>query len=323
VIFLFYADYVPDDAAKFSNRVRRLLAPVYKTLTGRQKVTGFQVWYQNLVQGLTRCGYEVVLNQKDLAARRPDRPVGLMGYPSILDGWPLENPAVLGPGLLDHPRARPDLMDDPRYRLYLTTCDWVHDMFAAEYGAVCVPWHGGIDTDEWYDTTNMPKDVDVLVYDKIRWRREHYEPNLLEPVMSELRTRGLRTAYVRYGNYSYAAYRKLLQRARSMVFLCEHETQGMAYQEAMSCGLPVLAWDQGWWLDPQRARHSADPIRATSVPYFSTACGRTFSGREEFADEFAAFWSDLDAYRPRAYVVDNLSLAGSAELYARYYHSLG
>ena len=37
-----------------------------------------------------------------------------------------------------------------------------------------------------------------------------------------------------------------------MIFLVEHETQGIAYQEAMACDVPILAWDQGNWLDPKR-----------------------------------------------------------------------
>jgi glycosyltransferase involved in cell wall biosynthesis len=37
-----------------------------------------------------------------------------------------------------------------------------------------------------------------------------------------------------------------------MVFLCEHETQGFAYQQALSCGVPIIAWDRGGLLqDPK------------------------------------------------------------------------
>ena len=36
-----------------------------------------------------------------------------------------------------------------------------------------------------------------------------------------------------------------------MIFLCEHETQGIAYQQALSRNVPILAWDRGGdWQDP-------------------------------------------------------------------------
>jgi len=34
-----------------------------------------------------------------------------------------------------------------------------------------------------------------------------------------------------------------LSRGRSMLFLCEHETQGLAYQQAIAAGLTILDWD--------------------------------------------------------------------------------
>ena len=36
------------------------------------------------------------------------------------------------------------------------------------------------------------------------------------------------------------SYRALLRRSKSMLFLCESETQGMAYQEALASNVPVL-----------------------------------------------------------------------------------
>ena len=54
-----------------------------------------------------------------------------------------------------------------------------------------------------------------------------------------------------------------------------------AYQEALASNLPVLAWDQGEWLDPARPRYSDAPVAATSVPYFSEACGLRFKGGHE------------------------------------------
>ncbi|HEU0012768.1 MAG TPA: hypothetical protein VFQ45_03755 [Longimicrobium sp.] len=321
-VLLFYRDFPETDRFLPGDRhLKRLLRPLYKRITRRQKVTGFYVWYQLLVKALRRRGYDVIVDDHRLARRNPHHPVGLLGYPQILDGWRLPNPAVLGPGLLDHPKNAPGLMDDPRYRSYIVTCDWVRAMFEPYYGAACVPWHAGIDLDEWPDTRGADKDVDVLVYDKIRWHRERYEPELLAPVLEALRRRGLRVESVRYRHYDHETYRALLGRARSMLFLCEHETQGMAYQEALASNVPVLAWDNGWWLDPARPKYEPEPVPASSVPYFSPACGERFRGMEDFEETLDRFWAGLEGYTPREYVRRDLSLEGSADTYMRYYRA--
>jgi glycosyltransferase involved in cell wall biosynthesis len=104
-----------------------------------------------------------------------------------------------------------------------------------------------------------------------------------------------------------------------MVFLCEHETQGLAYQEALACNVPVLAWDQGYWLDPVRERYSREPVRASSVPYFSDACGERFVDADAFPEALDRFLSHLSTYEPRRYVREHLSLAESARRYLEVY----
>ena len=103
-----------------------------------------------------------------------------------------------------------------------------------------------------------------------------------------------------------------------MFFLCEHETQGLAYQEAMASNLPILAWDPGTWVDPQAKSHDANPIPASSVPYFGPDCGERFRDASEFPAVFARFWEKLSRYRPRGFVQRELSLEGSARLYLRH-----
>ena len=76
--------------------------------------------------------------------------------------------------MLDHPSVMPRLMSDPRFKLYVTTCDRNRSLslFAAAYGADrCVEWNAGIDIDEWPDLSRQPKDIDILIYDKVRWHR--------------------------------------------------------------------------------------------------------------------------------------------------------
>ncbi len=324
VVLLFFKNFETDSLFAYDRYLKRLLMPLINRVRKSQKVSGFMVWCQLLQRALEEQGYEVHLNNYALAYSNPSYPVGLVGYPHLLDGWSLPNPAILGPALLDHPAQDPELMDDPRYRKYVVTCDWMYDQFAPVFGDhKMMKWFAGMDLEKWPDRRFEPKPLDVLIYDKIRWRREHYGPSLLDPIRAHLEQRGLSHEVIRYKHYDHAMYNHQLGRARTMIFLCEHETQGMAYQEALSSNVPILAWDQGEWLDPNRPKFSPTPIAASSVPYFADGeCGERFVGMEDFTQQFDLFWSRLDSYEPRQFVERELSFELSAEKFATEYFQL-
>ncbi|MEM1332015.1 MAG: glycosyltransferase [Actinomycetota bacterium] len=321
-VLLFFEDFEQDRFVTGDRHVQRLLRrAVHRLRRGGQTTSGYQVWFDSLVFALRRAGCEVKVNDRRAAKRSPDHPVGVCGYPHIIDRWDLPNPAVLGPGLFDHPAQVPTLMDDPRFETYLTTCDWNHRLFAAHWDG-CHPWFAGIDIDRWEDLSEHEATTDFLVYDKIRFDRSRMEQELLRPVLARLEATGRTYEVLRYGGYDLDRYRALMSRSRALLFLCEHETQGMAYQEAMASGLPVLAWDNGVWLDPTATRYQDDPVPASSVPYFGPECGVTFAGADEFDDALDDFWSRVDTFEPRAWVAEHLSIAGSAEAYLRAYEPL-
>jgi glycosyltransferase involved in cell wall biosynthesis len=144
---------------------------------------------------------------------------------------------------------------------------------------------------------------------------------MIEPIMAFLAKKGLSSTVIRYGAYQHKDYANALARSKSMIFLCEHETQGMAYQEALTSNVPVIAWENGFWLDPRRAEYDPNPVPATSVPYFSDQCGEKFRDFAQFPDAFEGFWVKLDSYEPRAYVREHLSFADSAKLYLESYRA--
>ena len=219
-VLLFYRDFEYDTYFKNDRYLKRVVKPLYDRFRSGPKVSGFLVWFRLLVKALRSVGCDVRIDDYAFARRHPYYPVGLVGYPAILDGWNLPNPAILGPGLFDHPLIAPRLMDDPRFRGYVATCDWIHEMFAPIYGEDClIDWHAGIDLAEWPDGASHAKSIDVLLYDKVRWDRDRYEPEMIAPIGRYLADeRGLTVRTVRYGAYDHAEYRQLLQSARSLVF---------------------------------------------------------------------------------------------------------
>lgn len=315
VALLFFGDVERDTWVRGDRVPRRFARLVRHALTHRQRTSGFTVAFQALCKALSRQGYRVVVDDFALARKNPHYPVGVAGYPHLLEGWSLPNPAVLGPGLFDHPGQAPFLRDDRRFKAYLVPEGWMMELFRGAWGDFCLPWHAGIDLSAWPGFRAAPKDIDVLVYAKFLWGRETGDRRVLSPLLAALSKRGLRVHVLRYGSYEPGEYRALLRRSRSMAYLCEHETQGIAYAEAMACDVPLLAWDQGQWLDPVRLRHGTPIVPASSVPYFDATCGERFADIDQLPASLDRLLDRLPLYAPRAFVARRLSLEGSARLY--------
>jgi hypothetical protein len=79
--------------------------------------------------------------------------------------------------------------------------------------------------------------------------------------------------------------------------------------------VPVLAWDQGKWLDAARIKLESRVVPATSVPFFDASCGMKFSDRAGFEDNIKLFLESLKegVFGPRAYILNNITMARSGQ----------
>ena len=288
----------------------------------RRSISGFQAWFEAIREGLLRLGLNVRVNDYDFAFKHPKQPVGIVGTPDILPAWALSNPAILGPSMLDNPRIAPELMCRPGFEKYIVTCRWMLDIFKPFYGDKCILWHAGIDSDLWHDPADDEKPFDALIYNKIRWNKECVSPLVLPRLSEQLEKRGLRYRVVDYGQHTHEEYRMLLKQSRFMIFLCEHETQGLAYQEAMSMNLPIFAWDPGYWTDPVWSVYSDDVPKSTSVPQFDLRCGLTFKMTCNLDTRFDEFMSKLPSFQPRKFILEECELVAQARKYLTHYHSI-
>ncbi len=315
VALLFFGDVERDTWFRGDRAPRRFARKVLHALTHRQRTSGFGVAFAALCKALSRSGYRVVVNDEALARANPHYPVGIAGYPHILERWTLPNPAILGPGLFDHPGQAPSLPDDPRFRSYLVPEGWMMDLFSRAWDGFCRPWHAGVDLATWPSFRAAPKDIDLLVFVKFLWDRPGGARSVLDPLLAALARRGKRVHVLRYGAYEPGEYRALLRRSSGMAYLCEHETQGIATAEALACDVPILAWDQGEWRDPIRLVYSPDRVPASSVPYFDATCGDRFQGPGDMEPALDRFLGALPRYRPRDFARRRLSFEASAALY--------
>ncbi len=293
----------------------------YRMARGLQVYTGFYVAFRALVRSLRECGCDVRINDFVTARKHPGHPIGLAGYPSILGHIDLPNPIIFGPGDYGFPDDVPRIPAKLDIRKFIQPSDWAASLYEEACGDKMMVWPVGIDANAYPDLSGYPKDIDVLIYDKIRWNREEEVPRVLGSISDYLKANGRSFEVLRYGHHNYVEYSASLRRARSLLFLCEHETQGLAYQEAMSANVPVLAWDEGILVDPMQRKFAANDLVVSSVPYFDDRCGARFK-MKDFAEVFQQFWTNLPLYNPRAYVLDRLGLRMSGQMYLDAYRGL-
>ncbi|SFU42604.1 Glycosyltransferase involved in cell wall bisynthesis [Methylobacterium sp. 174MFSha1.1] len=283
------------------------------------RATGLKKVGRNLRLGLSRIGVSV---DWVTAVRRPPRDGGwgIVNGPLELLRNPLQvRPSVTGPGLLSWPMECPELFATTRIRRHLAASAWMADLCRAHLGGDIGIWPLGIETDRFVPERKTTP-FSVLVYDKVHLYLDKVPEvvGLTEHVCAVLGALDVPYTVIRYGAYLEDEYIRRLAEAHAVVFLSQHETQGVALMEAMSCNLPILAWNPGRVLE-ESVLHSTPvcPIPASAIPYFSPECGDSFATAASFEAKARAFIRRCGhgEYQPRPYVVDNFSLESSARHY--------
>lgn len=325
-IFLFYDGYeMKAIDAPFGSAMswaRGMARYAYRTLKRKQPYTGYYTAFTNLVRSLEAQGYTVSVNDFAEARRNPRHPIGVCGYRSVFEKIKLPNPALIFHADFGYPNEALGIIGEVNARLFAPGCPWVCRLHAEHLPGRLRPLFIGIDTEEWPDLSDRTKSIDYLIYDKIRWRRTERVPSLLDPLRAELDRMDRSYVTLRYGHHHLKAYRKTLSKARAMIFLCEHETQGIAYQEAMSSNLPILAWDEGELVDPRQKPFFHDADTVSSVPYFDESCGMTFQAID-MAGALAKFDKMRGDFAPRRFVESALSLEAGAKAFIELYEEVG
>lgn len=97
-----------------------------------------------------------------------------------------------------------------------------------------------------------------------------------------------------------------LHDCRYAIILDAHESQGFAIEEIMACNVPLLVWNVKFMSQELNSQYSNYP--ATTIPYWDDNCGEYFYEANELEEKFNIFITKLDTYKPRQFILDNLSV---------------
>jgi predicted HAD superfamily phosphohydrolase YqeG/glycosyltransferase involved in cell wall biosynthesis len=114
-----------------------------------------------------------------------------------------------------------------------------------------------------------------------------------------------------YGQFRQEEYFRLLKKARMLVYLSTHESQGIALNEAWMAGVPTLVWNRGFF-QYQDKRFEDDSVGA---PYLSPECGLSFKDDSDFERKLIEFLEKYDSFHPREYSLAHFTNAIAARKY--------
>jgi hypothetical protein len=314
---LFYSEPDPDRWFKYDRYPRKIIRQLVR---GRQRPGGVAMVAINLMKGLDKLGVPYRFNDFRYIKTHPDEIACIIGKPHVILDRKWQNPVIFGAGVYSHPVECPTLFTKyPNVKKILVPGEWMRKMFEPYYHDQVLTWPVGIDTNLWSPAIKSGIKTDFLIYDKVRWEHDKYETELINPICRELNKRSLSYEFIRYGNYSPQELIEKLKHSGNVLFLCEHETQGLAYQQILATNTPILAWDRGGhWQDPYYyPKIKFGPV--SSVPYWDERCGIKFKDAQDFGTRLDEFMSRRLSFSPRSYIEETLTLEKCAQAYLDIY----
>lgn len=226
----------------------------------------------------------------------PGQPIDVNKYPNTL--------FIFGPHFSVFPQLiQMNLIRGPN-SVYIQPSGWVSKMWENSNACfnikqVTLPF--GVDTERFKNIYSIDKRDRVFIYYKSR------DPKLLNAIESVLQHNNINYHVFSYNTkYDETMYIEYLKNSKYGIWIGSHESQGFALEEALSCDVPLIVWNVKSMNEEHRSNYQNIP--ATTIPYWDERCGEIFYSMEEFASKMPIFLSKLGTYKPREYILENLSM---------------
>jgi hypothetical protein len=173
----------------------------------------------------------------------------------------------------------------------------------------------GVDTQVYNEVKPICQREQVFIYYKRR------RPEELQFIKNFLDKQGVTYRVFSYTQqYPEQEYLNYLCESKYGIWVGQHESQGFAVQEALSSNVPLFVWSVTSM--NQEYGSSYNDIPATTIPYWDERCGEYFHRADEFEDKINLFLSKLDTYKPREYIMEELSMDKCGERFIEVVNSI-
>jgi hypothetical protein len=173
----------------------------------------------------------------------------------------------------------------------------------------------GVDTLNFNEIKHINNRSKVFLYFKRR------DPNELNSIINFLKTKNIHPMVFSYANkYDENEYINYLHDAKFGFWLDAHESQGFALEEALSCNVPLLVWNVTSLNQEHGSSYPNEP--ATTIPYWDDRCGEYFTDIRQLETTFNKFINNLSEYKPREYILENISIEKCEEKFINTVNSI-
>jgi len=138
------------------------------------------------------------------------------------------------------------------------------------------------------------------------------DTKILDDVLQHLGSVFIVFKYYNLNTYSESDFQKAISEAPYAIWIGRHESQGFAFQETLSSDTPIFVID----VDSLRDEVALDSfwqnylpgknLPATSASYFDERCG-LICNPKNWKENWSKFIINLKSYKPREFVMENLS----------------
>lgn len=231
------------------------------------------------------------------AIMSPSEPIHVKKYP--------DTTFIFGPHFNVYPDDRLEEIKGPNSFFNLLNKWVIHfwERYPICNGLKLIALPFGVDTMTFINTKPISERNKVMIYFK------HRDPSDLNFVKDFLQMKRIQE----YSIFSYDArydesdYLQSLQDTKYAIWIDAHESQGFAYQEALSCDVPLLVWNIRYM--SQEYGFNYPDIEATTTSYWNDQCGEIFYEKHELENTFQKLICNLEHYKPREFILNHLSIS--------------
>ncbi|MCM1236048.1 MAG: hypothetical protein NC489_38665 [Ruminococcus flavefaciens] len=280
-----------------------------KLLIKNYKYGGHATVTRSLIEGLDKIGYTAYnyrpYKEKDIA----EHVHVLAGIETLRYAIDLKKKGKIkyltaGPNVVVFSTDAESIIADENIDLYLQPSQWAADFHIELNSALknrCVAWAAGVDLDKLESRKYLCKRKQVLIYHKDESEQFCYRVDFI------LRKHGYNTVILKYGNYRFDDYVKLLGESEFMVVISRQESQGIYLAEAWAMNVPTICFEPHyykWNYDYMTVEKEGN---ISTCPYLTKETGVTFAEMKELDNIVSDIDKLLTGVHPREWVINNMS----------------